>query len=126
MSDRMTAEQEEKMRAEFEAWADEHGYSVRRPDTLLGSLMLGDYFSDRTETTWHAWQAATLAAQARTAEVVERAVEAMQSAQRFIKNGVEFGYVRMPDVDCPDPAHKTPELLRASITELQQHLGKKP
>jgi hypothetical protein len=121
MSDRMTAEQEEKMRAEFEAWFSDAGES---PNAIARD-MKGDYRLMQASYAWTVWQAATLAAQARTAEVVERAVEAMQSAQRFIKNGVEFGYVRMPDVDCPDPAHKTPELLRASITELQQHLGKK-
>jgi hypothetical protein len=37
----------------------------------------------------------------------DEAIELLRSARFFIKNGVEFGYIRMPDEDTPDPAHET-------------------
>jgi hypothetical protein len=48
----------------------------------------------------------------------ELVVDALRSAQRFIRNGVEFGYIRMPDADCPDPAHDTPKNIDAALALL--------
>ncbi|GAB1837355.1 hypothetical protein MyNCGM121_41350 [Achromobacter xylosoxidans] len=45
---------------------------------------------------------------------------ALESAQRFIRNGIEFGYIRMPDADTPDPAHRTPSMIDAAIRALKQ------
>lgn len=45
-------------------------------------------------------------------------VDALHAAQRFIRNGVEFGYIRMPDADCPDPAHDTPKKIDAALAML--------
>lgn len=50
--------------------------------------------------------------------VRKQALAALESAQRFIRNGVEFGYVRMPDADTPDPAHHTPGLIEEAIRAL--------
>jgi len=52
-----------------------------------------------------------------------QALAALQSAQRFIRNGIEFGYVRMPDADTPDPAHRTPGLIDAAIRALSAQPG---
>jgi hypothetical protein len=60
------------------------------------------------------WQAATLAAQARTAEVVERAVEALEESERWMRRA-PAQYALLKSLDT----------VRASISELQQHLGKK-
>ena len=32
---------------------------------------------------------------------------ALKMAEEFIVNGVECGYIRLPDADCHDPAHGT-------------------
>lgn len=55
--------------------------------------------------------------------VRKQALAALESAQRFIRNGVEFGYVRMPDADTPDPAHRTPGLIDAAIRALSAQPG---
>ena len=60
------------------------------------------------------------APQASEAGVRNAALEALQAAQQFIRNGVELGYIRMPDADVPDPAHRTPGLIDAAIRALKQ------
>ncbi|WP_249180443.1 hypothetical protein [Burkholderia vietnamiensis] len=46
------------------------------------------------------------------------ALHALRAAKQFIANGVELGYIRMPDSDCPDPAHEVPNLIDAAISSL--------
>ncbi|WP_232355981.1 hypothetical protein [Burkholderia vietnamiensis] len=46
------------------------------------------------------------------------ALHALRAAKQFIANGVELGYIRMPDSDCPDPAHEVPQLIDAAIASL--------
>ncbi|MGV8822974.1 hypothetical protein [Methylibium petroleiphilum] len=41
--------------------------------------------------------------------------QALLAARRFIKNGVALGYIRMPDADCPDPAHDTLPLIERAL-----------
>ncbi len=58
------------------------------------------------------------AAEARTAEMERRlaeAVKALERADQFITNGVDLGFIRMPDADCPDTAHETPGIIREAI-----------
>jgi hypothetical protein len=40
---------------------------------------------------------------------------ALKSAHQFIRNGIELGYIRMPDADCHDTAHLTPRLVEDAI-----------
>lgn len=40
---------------------------------------------------------------------------ALKAARQFIENGVEFGFVRMPDPSTPDPAHNTLPTINAAI-----------
>ena len=42
-------------------------------------------------------------------------LEALKHADQFITNGIELGFIRMPDADTPDTAHKTPAIVRAAI-----------
>lgn len=53
-------------------------------------------------------------------DVRNAALEALEAARRFIRNGIEFGYIRMPDADTPDPAHHTPGLIDAAIRALKR------
>jgi hypothetical protein len=39
---------------------------------------------------------------------------ALENAKRFIENGIEFGFITMPD-DPIDPAHKTLPMIRAAL-----------
>lgn len=48
---------------------------------------------------------------------VRELVEALARAEQFIANGIELGYIRMPDADTPDTAHETPKILRALIAK---------
>jgi len=48
-------------------------------------------------------------------ELVRELVEALRRADRFITNGIEFGFIRMPDAGTPDPAHETPGIIRAAL-----------
>lgn len=45
-------------------------------------------------------------------------LDALQRARTFIRNGVDLGYVRMPDPDLPDPAHETLPKIEAAILAL--------
>lgn len=47
---------------------------------------------------------------------VEIALKALHAAKQFIANGIELGFIRMPDT--PDPAHDTPRLIDEAIASL--------
>ena len=49
---------QDKMRAEFEAWAKDRGYQRDELDRSTISLVSPDYFNLHTEESWQAWQAA--------------------------------------------------------------------
>ncbi|WP_241134077.1 hypothetical protein [Achromobacter insuavis] len=65
------------------------------------------------------------APQASAEDVRNAALEALEAARQFIGNGIELGYIRMPDADTPDPAHRTPGLIDAAIRALKQPLADK-
>lgn len=46
--------------------------------------------------------------------------EALEQAQQFIENGVESGYIRMPDQSLLDPAHKTLPAIRQALAQIDQ------
>ncbi|UIY58158.1 hypothetical protein [Burkholderia cepacia] len=43
----------------------------------------------------------------------------LTAAKHFIANGIELGFIRMPDANCPDPAHDTPKLVDEALALLQ-------
>jgi hypothetical protein len=53
--------------------------------------------------------------QTRGGEEVERLREALKAAEQFIANGIEMGFIRMPDDGTPDPAHNTLPMIRAAL-----------
>lgn len=71
------------------------------------------------------YEVACLRARAETAErdlaearaEVERKDAALRRADQFITNGIELGFIRMPDAGVPDPAHETPGIIRAALAE---------
>lgn len=48
---------------------------------------------------------------------VAKLVEALEVAHRFIANGIELGYIQMPDSDTLDPAHETLPAIEAALAE---------
>lgn len=42
-------------------------------------------------------------------------VGALEAADKFISNGIDLGFIRMPDADCPDPAKNVPPLIKAIL-----------
>lgn len=42
-------------------------------------------------------------------------VKALRAAQQFITNGIEFGYIQMPDPGTPDSAHDTLPMIDAVL-----------
>jgi hypothetical protein len=120
MSDRMTAEQDaEKMpplpTPEVGIWGAPDGPQANEVvRTLFSHHQMREYGQA-------CYRAATLAAQARTAEVLERAVEAFQP---FVN--CNFTYFRGKVLGGDSKTTRADvDRARASITELQQHLGKR-
>lgn len=56
--------------------------------------------------------------------VPRAALEALKSAKLFISNGIDLGFIRMPDAETPDPAHDTLPMMDKAIEELRALLDK--
>lgn len=46
----------------------------------------------------------------------KRLREALKRADQFITNGIDLGFIRMPDPGSDDPALETPEIVRSALT----------
>lgn len=44
-------------------------------------------------------------------------LEALRAAEQFISNGIELGFIRLPDPTTPDSAHYTLPKIRAAISQ---------
>mgnify|MGYP001038243846 CR=1 FL=1 len=49
-------------------------------------------------------------------------LEALEAVQRFIHNGIQYGYINMPDKDCGDSALETPAKIEAAIQKARVQL----
>lgn len=49
---------------------------------------------------------------------IETARDALERAEQFIENGVELGFIRLPDADVNDPAHDTLPAIRKALRSL--------
>ena len=56
-------------------------------------------------------------ANARLMAAAPEMYDALQKANEFIQNGIELGYIHMPDKDCPDPAHLTPKIIQRALAK---------
>ena len=81
-------------REQFEAWAEKNGHDIYR------SGIDGAYYFQSTQWSWDIWQAATSALEGKCAALAAESEERRQ----FILNGVEMGFIRLPDEDTKDPA----------------------
>lgn len=48
-------------------------------------------------------------------ELNAQLLAALKTSRQFIENGIEYGYIQMPDADTPDTAHQTLPLIEAAI-----------
>jgi hypothetical protein len=48
-------------------------------------------------------------------DLIEVMSTALKYADQFISNGIELGYICMPDSDIPDSAHQTPAIVKAAL-----------
>jgi len=48
-------------------------------------------------------------------------LEALEKAKQFIQNGIQYGYINMPDKDCGDSALETPAKIEAAIQKARGH-----
>ena len=46
-------------------------------------------------------------------------LDALKKARQFIANGIELGFIRMPDASTPDSAHETLTLIRSVIAKAE-------
>ena len=45
--------------------------------------------------------------------------EALKASRQFIRNGIEYGYILMPDRDTPDSAHDTLPMIDAALAKAE-------
>jgi hypothetical protein len=50
----------------------------------------------------------------------EELLEALEAAQRFIQNGIKYGYINMPDNNCGDSALETPAKIEKAIQKARE------
>lgn len=50
----------------------------------------------------------------------ETLADALRKAEQFIANGVELGFIRMPDAATPDPAHDTLPAIRTALAQARK------
>jgi len=132
MSDTNTsAEEVERLATEAEARADmysvQHGIGARNARETAATLRA--LLAERDAAKLQAAEAVVALnnrdrermqaeREARAAEAErDRLREALIRAKGFIVNGVELGFIRMPDPGTPDPAHETLPAIIAALGE---------
>lgn len=84
----------------------------------------GDHDRSVWEAAWWASRAVLEKEAKATAQGVNaKMLEALEHARLFIRNGIELGYILMPDADTPDPAHDTRPMIEAAIAAARQEGG---
>ena len=61
----------------------------------------------------------SILAHAATLHKLAVAREALEAARQFIENGIEFGFIRMPNAETPDSAHDTPALIFTALAQIK-------
>ena len=69
------------------------------------------------------WPVTPLYLRPQPAPDVAKVVESLEVAHRFIANGIELGYIQMPDSDTLDPAHETLPAIEAALAEYRTQGG---
>lgn len=62
----------------------------------------------------------SILAHAHTLDQLWIAVKALEKAKQFIENGIEFGFIRMPDAETPDSAHETLPAICQALAQIKE------
>jgi hypothetical protein len=73
----------------------------------------------RTRDAWSDDDRPVNAANARLIAAAPTMLAALLRAEQFIVNGVELGFIRLPDPGTPDSAHETLPAIRTAIAAAQ-------
>lgn len=84
-------------------------------DMLGGAMRRGGGKFDQADCS-------TQHANARLIAAAPDMFEALKAARQFIANGVELGFIRMPDAGTPDPAHDTLPVIEAALAKASPHV----
>lgn len=97
-------------RAAFEKWGETLFYTAcferHESDEYAGRGLQG---------AWLGWQARAMLAAAPAAPAADALVEALEHARLFIVNGIDLGFIQMPEAGTPDPAHETLPMIEAAL-----------
>lgn len=96
--------------------APEGGRFVEVENAAGQSVNAGEW-RERTDGLWELVLYTTPPQPAEVGELVA----ALKHARMFIVNGVDLGYIRMPDADTPDQAHDTLPIIDAALAKLEQN-----
>ena len=67
-----------------------------------------------------------LAQNAKLRKALSECVEALKAADKFIGNGIEYGYIRLPKLNTGDCASETPAIIYDALTKAEEVLGNDP
>jgi hypothetical protein len=101
---------------------DPYSFEFQKDGAILGCVCGPDDFPCADEDNYDDLLNETRA-NARVIVAAPDLLEACERALQFITNGIEFGYITMPDKETPDPAHECPDVLRAAIARAKGEAG---
>ena len=90
-------------------------------DFDAGLQVSGDFVNNEKDR-YAQMIACTLNDYSKQSAALKLAKEALSAASSFIANGIELGYIRMPDDDVPDPAHRTPQNVNEALAAIDEVL----
>lgn len=90
---------------------------IRDRDGRLIAVVMAHYPMSATT------QSANAAFIVRACNCHDELVEALKAASVFIRNGIELGFIRMPDKDTPDPAYLVPGMIETALAKTTDRLA---
>ncbi len=101
-------------------WWSPDGKTIKqdyRPLTEAGGCIIAGVMGGSTSGPYFIEIDEEVSANTRLIAAAPELLEALEHARLFIRNGVEIGYIRMPDADTPDPAHETLPRVEAALAK---------
>jgi hypothetical protein len=93
-----------------------HGYARTPESRTAAELRRLHQEHEEDQCVIAVWRGRTQQAEAQR----DALLEALKLADQFITNGMELGFIRMPDAATPDLAHETPGIARAAIAAVEE------
>lgn len=103
------------------------GWIVRRAERSTSSVLLTEHHAKREAAYWREYGHSD--AEARPLydydvpvllERQEKLVEALERARRFIRNGIEWGHIQMPDAGSGDSALEVPAIIDDALAAARE------